>query len=442
MKYKSFILLLSLIFCFNSVFSQKNLLQSGPMIGYSDMLEVMLWAQTTKEAKVKIIYYDINKPDIKHSTNTVLTNKNNGFTAHLIADELEPGHIYNYDLYINNKKISFDYKTQFKTQKIWKWREDAPDFSFASGSCTYINEEKYDRPGKGYGGDYQIFESIADKKPDFMLWLGDNVYLREPDWNSKTGVIHRYTNTRSTKEMQRLLAQTSNYAIWDDHDFGPNDSDKSFWNKTITLEAFKWFWANPSYGVSDIKGAITYFNYADCDFFLLDNRTYRDPNKLIADNKTQLGKKQKEWLKNALIYSSAKFKFIVIGGQFLTTGSNYEVFSNYGFSQERAEIINFIYKQNIKNVVFLTGDRHHSEISVLKGVNKPTIYDITTSPLTSHHASVKKDEVNSLRIKGSLINQRNFSVISVTGTQNNRKLVIRFYDSDGKEIYNYKITAE
>ena len=152
MKYKSLILLFTIIFSFNYVFSQKNLLQSGPMIGYSEMLEVMLWAQTTKEAKVKIIYYNINKPDIKHSTNTVSTNKNNGFTAHLIADKLEPGQIYNYDLYINNKKISFDYKTQFKTQKIWKWREDAPDFSFASGSGTYINEEKYDRPGKGYGG--------------------------------------------------------------------------------------------------------------------------------------------------------------------------------------------------------------------------------------------------------------------------------------------------
>ncbi len=430
------------ILSFSPIFSQKKILQSGPMVGYSEMLEVMLWVQTKAEADVKIIYYDINHSEEKHTTNIVSTKKENGCTAHLVADEVEPGHTYNYDLYINNRKVTFPYKTQFKTQKIWKWRGDVPDFSFASGSGTYINEPKYDRPGKGYGGDYQIFESIADKKPDFMLWLGDNIYLREPDWNSKTGIIHRYTHTRSTEEMQRLLATTSNYAILDDHDFGPNDSDKSFWNKNLTIDAFKWFWANPSCGVSDIKGAVTYFNYADCDFFLLDNRYYRDPDKLIKDNKTQLGKKQKEWLKNALTYSDAKFKFIVIGGQFLTTGSNYEVFSNYGFSQERAEIINFIYKQNIKNVVFLTGDRHHSEISVLRGVNKPTIYDITTSPLTSHHASANKTEVNILRVKGSLINERNFSVISVNGHQKERKLNIKFYDSDGKEIYNYEIKAE
>jgi len=441
MKLKSF-LILAVFLNFSPLFAQQNLLQSGPMIGYSEMFEVMLWVQTKKEADVKIVYYEINSTDKKHSTNTVETKKENAFTAHLLADELEPGHIYNYDLYINNQKIIFDYKTQFQTQKLWKWRTDAPDFSFATGSGAYINEAKYDRPGKGYGGDYQIYEKIADKMPDFMLWLGDNIYLREPDWNTKTGILHRYTNTRSTKEMQKLLATTHNYAIWDDHDFGPNDSDKSFWNKNETLEGFKLFWANPSYGIADIKGAITYFNWADCDFFLLDNRYYRDPDKLISDNKTQLGEKQKEWLKNALTYSNAKFKFIVIGGQFLTTGGAYEVYTNFGFSNERTEIIEFIYRQNIKNVIFLTGDRHHSEISVLKNRYKPTIYDITTSPLTSHHASENKDEINSLRVKGSLINRRNFSILSISGKNDNRILKIKFYDSDGKPIYDYEIKPE
>ena len=48
--------------------------------------------------------------------------------------------------------------------------------------------------------------------------------------------------------MQPLLARTHNYAIWDDHDFGPNDSDRSSAIKAITLEAFKDSWPNPSYG--------------------------------------------------------------------------------------------------------------------------------------------------------------------------------------------------
>ena len=98
-----------------------------------------------------------------------------------------------------------------------------PDFRFVIGSCAYINDPPYDRPGEPYGGEYEIFEQIAAQRPDFMIWLGDNVYLREPDWNSEAGILYRYTHTRSLPQLQKLLRICPHYAIWDDHDFGPND---------------------------------------------------------------------------------------------------------------------------------------------------------------------------------------------------------------------------
>ncbi|MEA2043354.1 MAG: alkaline phosphatase D family protein [Bacteroidota bacterium] len=418
---------------------QKNLLQSGPMTGYSEMLEVMLWVQTTEQAKVKIRYTNTKDAEDQHWTNTVLTQKETAYTAHLLADQVTPGNHYTYDLYINNKKIALDYACKFETLELWQWRTEPPAFSFATGSGTFINDEKYDRPGDGYGGDYQIFQSITEDKPNFMLWLGDNTYLREPDWNTMTGIQHRNTHTRSTKEMQPLLAQMHNYAIWDDHDFGPNNSDKGFPFKNMTLEAFKQFWANPSYGVGDTKGAISYFNWNDCDFFLLDNRYHRDPNKRIMPNKTMLGEEQKEWLKDALVFSKANFKFVVMGGQFLTTSGMFETYTNYGFLQERAELIEFIHQHKLSNVVFVTGDRHHSEVSVLDRAGFPNIYDITISPLTSHHASKHDNEVNALRVPGSLINARNYAIFNLSGTYKERQLHIVFYDSDGKELYNYSI---
>lgn len=442
MKLKYTIVISFFFIQFNFITAQKSALQSGPMVGYSEMKEVMLWVQTNKSAEVKIQYYLKDKPEIKHWTNTVKAIKEKGYTAHLLADELEPGNIYSYDLFIGKKKIAFEYPTEFQTLKLWQWRNDPPEISFATGSGAYINEEKYDRPGKGYGSNYQIYESIADKKPDFMVWLGDNIYLREPDWNTRTGILHRYTHTRSTKEMQKLLAGVHNYAIWDDHDFGPNNSDKGFWNKNMTLEAFKLFWANPSYGVGDIKGAISYFNWGDCDFFMLDNRYYRDPNKLKKDNKTILGKEQLDWLKDALISSNANFKFVVVGGQFLTTAGLFEVYSNYGFSNERNEIIEFINTQEIRNVIFLTGDRHHSEISVLDRATKPVIYDITISPLTSGVSSKKENEINPYRVEGSLINEHNFSVFNITGKRKERILTITFYNKDGVKIMDYEIKHE
>ncbi len=421
---------------------QQNLIQSGPMKGYIDMKETEIWLQTTQPAEVFIKYFPADNPSDYHFSNREFTNYNKALTAHLYLDTLEPGTKYNYELFINGKKIDLKYPATFTTQKIWKWRTDPPDFSFAMGSGAYINEPAYDRPGKPYGGGYEIYDHIADRHPDFFLWLGDNVYLREPDWNTRAGIFHRYSHDRAIPELQKLLATTHHYAILDDHDFGPNDSDRSFWNKGQTLEAFRLFWANPSDGIEGINGVTTFFNWADCDFFLLDNRTNRDPNKRIEDGKTQLGEEQLQWLFDNLVDSYGTFKFIVLGGQFLSNSGMFESYTNYGFEAERRRIIDFIYKQNIKNVVFLTGDVHFSEISVLKQRNKPTIWDITSSPLNSGPNTYGKKQPNSLRIPESVIMERNFAFLEVTGPKKDRKLKITYYNTDGKKLFEYEITPE
>jgi len=437
MKNVIFILLL---FFAQNVLSQKNMLQNGPMLGYSTMHEIMIWAQTTKPAEVKVGYHKSNNDTI-YWTNSVQTSKNEAYTAHLLADEIKPGTKYIYNLYINNIKIDLGYETSFTTKPIWAYRNDPPEFSFAAGSGAYISDKFWDRPGSPYGGQYEIYEAIADKKPNFMLWLGDNIYLRQNEWNSWTGIVYRYTKTRSTPEIQKLFSNTHNYAILDDHDMGPNDSDGSYPFKNLSIAAFMKFWANPPQ-VANLKSATTFFNWNDADFFLLDNRYYRSANYLNDTNKTMLGKLQLDWLKNALTFSKASFKFIVIGGQFLTTVQDHETYSNYGFDKERQEIIDFIYNQNIKNVVFLTGDRHFTELSILKTAGKPTIYDLTLSSLTSRPNSHGGDEENLLRIDGTVIMERNFGILNLSGEFRNRTLKITVFDRNGNELWTKEFNQE
>ena len=423
--------------CYISVFTsfaQKDLLQSGPMLGYTDMRETAIWVQTKREATVLVKYWLPDNPDSVLITNSSTTLKENAFTTIITVDQVEPGFKYQYQLYINNIAINLPYKCLFQTQHIWKWRNDPPDFSFATGSCAYINEEKYDRPGTPYGSNYQIFESIHADNPDCMIWLGDNMYLREPDWHTWTGITERWTHTRSIKEMQPLLASTHHYAIWDDHDYGPDNSDRGWWNKNQTLKAFELFWANPSYGIGEIKGAITQFQWNDVDFFLLDNRYYRTPNNLRSTNKTILGHAQKQWLKDALVSSQATYKVIATGGQFLNDAGKFEMHSSNGFNTERLEIINFIYDQDIKNVVFVTGDRHHTELSILKEEGKPRIIDITVSAFTSG-PGYAKDEKNTLRVPGTYTNLHNYGIIGFSGTEKQRKMTIAINDADGNLIW-------
>ncbi len=290
-----------------------------------------------------------------------------------------------------------------------------------------------------YGADYGIFDVIANKKPDLMLWLGDNTYLREADWFTRTGILHRFTHTRSLPEMQKLLATTHNYAIWDDHDFGPNNSNRSFIHKDKTLEAFQLFWGNPTYGVNGQKGITTQFQFHDIDYFLLDNRYFRAPNNRKSGERTILGKDQLEWLIDALASSYAPFKMVAVGGQFLNTVDDFETFAMY--PEERNYILQRLKEENIKGVIFLTGDRHHSELSKYTAGNGWTCYDLTVSPLTAGFSTFGEKEANKLREKGTLVSQRNFGTIEFYGKRTERALKITLFDNKGGELWNREIKA-
>lgn len=430
-----------LISCSFFGYSQKTLLQSGPMVGYCEMTEAVIWAQTTKEASVRVDYYAKDKPAEVFSSKTYKSSENNYFTNHIVLTQLQQGKEYHYDLLINNQKIALPYDTSFSSKKLWQWREKAPDFTIALGSCSYISEEALDRPGKPYGSNYSIFESIAKKNPDIMLWGGDNVYLREADWDSKSGIYHRYTHSRALKEMQPLLASTQNIAIWDDHDFGPDDSDRSFYNKYTTQQAFKDFWANKSYGMDaeQKEGIFSSYNWSDAELFLLDNRFFKSPNKRLTGEKTMLGSAQIQWLIDALTYSKASFKIIVIGGQVLNTEAVFENYENY--KSEKDFLLSEILANQIKGVVFISGDRHFTELSTLKRPNTYPLYDWTVSPLTSGHGNVERitKEPNTNRVPGSLFAQHVFGTLSFSGEKETRQMKMSLFDKDGAELWNKTI---
>lgn len=434
---KNIFLSLMLLVTING-FSQKNLLQSGPMVGYCEMTEAVIWAQTTTKAAVRVDYFAIDKPAEVFSSNTYQSSDDTYFTNHIVLTQLQQGKQYHYDLYINNQKIVLPYDTSFSSKKLWQWREKAPDFTIGLGSCSYISEEALDRPGKPYGSNYSIFESIAKKNPDIMLWGGDNIYLREADWDSKSGIYHRYTHSRKIKEMQALLAKTQNFAIWDDHDFGPDDSDRSFYNKYLTQQAFKDFWANKFYGTdsSQKEGVFSSFNWSDAEIFLLDNRFFKSPNNRLTGDKTMLGAPQIQWLIDALVSSKASFKIIVIGGQVLNTEAVFENYENY--KAEKEFLLKEIVANKIKGVAFISGDRHFTELSELKRPNTYSLYDWTVSPLTSGHGVVEKiaKEPNLNRVPGSLFAQHVFGTLSFSGEKESRQMKLSLFDKDGLELWS------
>jgi|CXWL01.1.fsa_nt_gi alkaline phosphatase D len=416
-----------------------SLLQAGPMVGASQMREVALWAQTTRPALVQFVYWDSLLPARRYTTEAVRTAQATAHVAKVMADSVRPGHVYGYELRINGVGVPRPYRLRFATPTLWQYRTDPPAVRIAVASCFYVNEPEFDRPGAPYGGDYDILGAVTRSHPDLMLWMGDNAYLREGDFDSRTGVFHRYTHSRSLPELQPLLAATSHYATWDDHDFGPNDSDRSYGGRFLTRAAFELFWANPPLGADGGGGVTSSFGWSDVDVFMLDNRWYRDAQGRVTGDRSYLGRNQIEWLLNGLKSSRATFKLVVIGGQTVNNSVTFENYATYG--AERALLLDRLQEERIPGVIFLTGDKHWTELSRMERGSSYPLYDLTVSPLTAGPSTGWKSEQNASRVDGTLVSERNFGLLEVTGPLKERVLTITILDRTGAVRWTRAIPA-
>jgi alkaline phosphatase D len=428
-----------LLFAIQFAQAQENLLQSGPMVGYSSMKEVLLWVQTKQSAKVHFVYYPTDKPNEKMQTETVETQAKNAFVARIVA-QVKHTTKYSYELYINGKQVKRPYPLTFQSQTHWQYRTEPPTVRFLFGSCLYVNEPEVDRPGNPYGGDFEILKAMADKKADFMVWGGDNTYLREVDFDSRTGIMQRYTHTRSLPELQPLLGNMHHYATWDDHDYGPNDSDETYNMKKETLEAFKLFWGNQMYAFDESVAGN--FNWADVEFFFLDDRWFRTPIGIKTVENQMFGEKQIRWLIESLKSSKATFKLVVAGGQILNTDASLFSEAHVRYREEHEKLLRMLQDERVSGVVFLTGDRHHSEVSKMERPGSYPLYEFTVSPLTAGSSGDRaKDEKNLVRVPDTYYGKRNFGVFEVTGTRKERVLTVQLCDVQGNVVWKQEIKA-
>lgn len=428
-------------------FAQQSLILSGPMLGQTELRTASIWMEVKPDVKHVELRYWKSGSDKKQSR--VINWKGslgNEFNPVVFqVGGLDPATTYNYEAEATGpgKGAVAVKQGSFTTKELWQWRKPAPDFSFLTGSCNYVNEPVYDRPGKPYGGDSSIFKPMAAEKADFMLWLGDNWYTRDVDFNSNWGLWYRASHDRSIPILQPLLKAMPQYAIWDDHDFGPNDMGKEFILKEESRNVFVNYWANPSYGEYG-KGIYTKMSFSDADIFMLDDRTWRSSDRLEDSlngqpnpNKKMYGEQQMDWLKNALAGSGATFKIITTGSQVLNPASPFDCFRK--FPVEYYELMDFIKNEKISGVLFLTGDRHHSEVIKVEGLVPYPLYDITASPLTAGtHVFGASEKNNPSRVFG-LDQKQNYAHISVTGKQRERVLTVKYKGLSGELLGEWSV---
>lgn len=345
-------------------------LHAGPLVGHVSDTTAKLWAKASNKSRLAFkVGENEDLSEGKVYEGPELT-EDVSFTGQVEVSGLKPSTRYYYLPLIDGAPSMMRPIPSFVTAPANGERQP---LRVAFGSCV---GRRGHHPAAAFG------EMNERDNFDILLMLGDNHYgdTTDPDLQRDFYFMHR-----TVAGFEKLIRRKPVYAIWDDHDFGPNNSDGQTPGKENSMRVFKQWWANPGYGEEDNPGCYYKFSRNGIDFIMLDSRYHRTPNKTPDDgHKSMLGPRQLQWLKDSLLASKAPFKVVACGSewQMLTQPDCWS-----SFARERQEIFDFITQNNIEGVVLISGDRHFTAGYQIQG----RLLELTSGPLGSTNSTLKEN---------------------------------------------------
>jgi len=159
------------------------------------------------------------------------------------------------------------------------------------------------------GSASDVFDRIRELRPLFYMNMGDFHYL-DIRTNSRPRFRAAYDSVLASPQQSELYRQVPFVYMWDDHDFGGNNSDRRMFNDAprATYEEFV-----PHYPlVFGHGGPISQsFSVGRVKFILTDLRSARDAVTNRDDGaKSMMGAQQKEWFKRQLLEANGRYPLI------------------------------------------------------------------------------------------------------------------------------------
>ena len=287
-----------------------------------------------------------------------------------------------------------------------------------------------------------ILKTIEKKELDLFMFIGDNVYGDQED-----GELDKLIRTykQQYNNLENFLKNVSTEFIWDDHDFGINDGGSNYRYKDRAKELFLETWKIPSNDPRRLRDGL-YFdkmikkNGLKVHLIFLDNRSFKSEWKLTDEfnkegkeryvkdfdpQKTLLGKKQWQWLKDKLNEDS-DIKIILSSLQILSLGHGWESWDKLPLERER--LFNLIDESDVSNLFILSGDRHRGGFYRFKTNDNNDIFEFTSSSLNLP-IPFNTEEKGPLRI-GSTYRKANFGVVRIFED----KVVMELTSNKGKVV--------
>ena len=237
---------------FQRLMDNPNPIVHGPMLGDFTAESASVWVRTFEESPVRVMYSTSMEMEGAQTSGSEQSRAETDYTAVVNLSGLEPETEYYYQILVGDDTLRSE-EWSFIT-----FPEKGQPFNreIGFGACA------------GYTPQYTYMWSMlaAHRFPVFLM-LGDNVYIDHPE----RPAIQDYTYYRRQSEnrYKSFVSRTPIYAVWDDHDFGTNDS----WGTSAKYEpAWKYDvwkkyrnnWNNPYYGGGEEQpGVWTDFSYGD-----------------------------------------------------------------------------------------------------------------------------------------------------------------------------------
>lgn len=209
------------------------------------------------------------------------------------------------------------------------------------------------------GSAHEVFSVIRNEQPLFFLHLGD---LHYANVNSTVMAKYReaYRQTLTAQTQAALYRDVPLAYVWDDHDYLANNTHGGSPGRRQARLAYQE--CVPHYPLVEGSGDVAIyqaFTVGRVRFLLTDTRSERDPQDDPGFNKTMLGARQKDWLKNELLLGKERNALVVWVNSVPWIG-NREEFADewFGYPLERDELGQFIDANHIRNLCMLSADAH------------------------------------------------------------------------------------
>lgn len=341
----------------------------GPMVGAVTPDSVPIWVQLSGDYFDALVEYTTDPVGGPwQRTQPQRARAEDNWTLVLHMEGLRPDTTYHYRVIVNGKQDK--YLRDTPPQRVRTAPASPARFRVAFGSCARIQSDP----------EQPIWRALVQYRPDLFFWLGDNIY---GDSVTPATLVAEYQRQRFVPSFQPVGRNVPQLAIWDDHDYGLDNFDRTNPIREQSLAIFRQFWANPGSGLPGTPGVFFDYSYGGVDFFFLDGRYHRAPD---ADEDTPdkafLGQGQFEWLQQRLLASRAAFKV-------LACGSGWSRFKGPGgdswaaYQHERTRLFDFIRDNDIGGVVLLSGDTHFPYVACAPWSERGgyDFYDLVSSAL-------------------------------------------------------------